>query len=323
MPAIRRDRDAPAARRAARDRGAHGLPAARDAAGLGRARTSARCAAPGAAIVSLYARGRDYHKVLRQRLQALASRIEGEVGAFGYRVATDSAPVLEVELARKAGLGWRGKHTLLLSQEAGSTFFLGEILTDLPLPVDAPTTEHCGTCTRCIDICPTQAITGAVPARRAALHLVPDDRAAGLDSGGAAAADRQPRLRLRRLPARVPVEQVRAHRDPAGLRRAQWAGPCDAGGTVRLDRRGVRRAACGLGDPAHRLRALAAQHRGRARQRPLVAAMSSPRCAPAPTIRTPSCASMSRGRSRATPRARAVRRSATAAASPSPPVSGT
>jgi len=126
-----------------------------------------------AAVVSIYARGRDYHKVLRQRLQQLAARIEGEVGSFGYRVATDSAPVLEVELARKAGIGWRGKHTLLLAPDAGSMFFVGEILTDLPLPIDAPTTEHCGTCERCIDICPTRAITGPyeLDARRCISYL--------------------------------------------------------------------------------------------------------------------------------------------------------
>jgi epoxyqueuosine reductase len=128
---------------------------------------------PGAAVVSLYARGRDYHKVLRSRLQSLATRIEGEVGHFGYRVATDSAPVLEVELARKAGIGWHGKHTLLLTQDAGSMFFLGEILTDLPLPVDAPIVERCGTCARCIDICPTRAITGPyqLDARRCISYL--------------------------------------------------------------------------------------------------------------------------------------------------------
>jgi len=128
---------------------------------------------PGTAVVSIYARGRDYHKVLRARLQSLADRIEAEVGRFGYRVATDTAPVLEVELARKAGLGWRGKHTLLLSQEAGSMFFLGEILTDLPLPVDAPVAERCGTCSRCIDICPTGAITAPyeLDARRCISYL--------------------------------------------------------------------------------------------------------------------------------------------------------
>lgn len=126
-----------------------------------------------AACVSIYARGRDYHKVMRDRLQQLATRIEGDIGAFGYRVFTDSAPVLEVELARKSGIGWRGKHTLLLSQDAGSMFFVGEILTDLPLPVDAPADEHCGTCTRCIEICPTRAITAPyqLDARRCVSYL--------------------------------------------------------------------------------------------------------------------------------------------------------
>lgn len=135
-------------------------------------------AQPEAAIVSVYARGRDYHRVLRDRLQKLATRIEVEFGRFGYRVATDSAPVLEVELARKAGLGWRGKHTLLLSQDAGSMFFIGEILTDLPLAVDAPVADHCGTCSRCIDVCPTQAITAPyqLDARRCISYLTIEHR---------------------------------------------------------------------------------------------------------------------------------------------------
>jgi epoxyqueuosine reductase len=134
---------------------------------------SRRAADGEAALVSIYARGRDYHKVLRQRLQQLAARVEAAIGGFGYRVCTDSAPVFEVELARKSGLGWRGKHTLLLSQEAGSMFFLGEILTDLPLPVDAALDEHCGSCTRCLDVCPTHAITAPynVDARRCISYL--------------------------------------------------------------------------------------------------------------------------------------------------------
>jgi epoxyqueuosine reductase len=110
------------------------------------------------AFVSRYAVGRDYHKVVRARLQRLADRIAAEVGEFGYRVFTDSAPVMEVELAARAGLGWRGKHTLLLAREAGSYFFLGEIYTDLPLPPDTPVGEHCGTCAKCIEACPTGAI---------------------------------------------------------------------------------------------------------------------------------------------------------------------
>jgi epoxyqueuosine reductase len=125
-----------------------------------------------AAYIARYARGRDYHKVLRSRLQQLCERIEAETGAFGYRVFTDSAPVMEVELAVRAGLGWRGKHTLLLDRQ-GSWFFLGEVMTDLPLPVDAPVEEHCGSCRRCIDVCPTQAIVGPyeLDARRCISYL--------------------------------------------------------------------------------------------------------------------------------------------------------
>ena len=125
------------------------------------------------AYIARYARGRDYHKVLRSRLQRLADRIADEVGEFGHRVFTDSAPVMEVELAAKAGLGWRGKHTLLLTREAGSYFFLGEIYTDLPLPVDTPTGNHCGTCAKCIEVCPTQAIRGpySLDARRCISYL--------------------------------------------------------------------------------------------------------------------------------------------------------
>ncbi|MDH4174745.1 MAG: tRNA epoxyqueuosine(34) reductase QueG [Betaproteobacteria bacterium] len=125
------------------------------------------------ASISRYARGRDYHKVLRGRLQKLCERIEVEAGPFGHRVFADSAPVMEVELAAKAGIGWRGKHTLLLSREAGSWFFLGEVYTSLPLPADAPASEHCGTCTKCIDVCPTQAITAPyqLDARRCISYL--------------------------------------------------------------------------------------------------------------------------------------------------------
>ncbi len=125
------------------------------------------------ATIAHYAHGRDYHKVLRARLQSLAGRIAAAVGPFGHRVFTDSAPVMEVELARQAGLGWRGKHTLLLSREAGSMFFLGEIFVDLPLPVDAPVGEHCGSCQACIDVCPTGAIIGPyqLDARRCISYL--------------------------------------------------------------------------------------------------------------------------------------------------------
>ncbi|MDK9724724.1 MAG: tRNA epoxyqueuosine(34) reductase QueG [Sterolibacteriaceae bacterium MAG5] len=132
------------------------------------------CLADGSrASVSRYALGRDYHKLLRARLQKLADRIAAEVGEFGHRVFTDSAPVMEGAIAAQAGLGWRGKHTLLLSREAGSWFFLGEIYTELPLPADAAITDHCGTCTACLDACPTQAIVapGRVDARRCISYL--------------------------------------------------------------------------------------------------------------------------------------------------------
>jgi epoxyqueuosine reductase len=147
-----------------------------------RAAEWARIDDPAAAVVSVYARGRDYHKVMRSRLQQLADRIEAEIGPFGYRVFTDSAPVLEVELAQKAGNGWRGKHTLLLQRDAGSLFFIGEILVDIPLPTDAKTHpehapehegSHCGSCTKCINVCPTQAIIGPyrLDARRCISYL--------------------------------------------------------------------------------------------------------------------------------------------------------
>ncbi len=128
---------------------------------------------PGTGLVSRYALGRDYHKVLRRRLQRLATRIEGQIGPFGYRVFVDSAPVLEKALAEKAGLGWIGKHSNLLNREAGSWFFLGEIYTDLPLPVDRPAQNHCGDCVRCIEACPTGAIVGPyqVDARRCISYL--------------------------------------------------------------------------------------------------------------------------------------------------------
>ena len=128
---------------------------------------------PAAAFISRYALGRDYHKVLRSRLQKLAHRIEAEVGPFGYRAFVDSAPVMEKALAAKAGLGWIGKHSNLLARDAGSWFFLGELYTDLPLPLDAPVDEHCGDCRACLDICPTRAIVAPyqVDARRCISYL--------------------------------------------------------------------------------------------------------------------------------------------------------
>ena len=133
---------------------------------------------PERGFISRYALGRDYHKTLRQRLQKLADRIVAAVGPFGYRVFVDSAPVLEKALARDAGLGWIGKHTNLLNRKAGSWFFLGELFTDLPLPIDAAPTNHCGSCTACIDICPTRAIRGPyqLDARRCISYLTIEHR---------------------------------------------------------------------------------------------------------------------------------------------------
>ncbi len=129
---------------------------------------------PQQAYISRYATGRDYHKIIRSRLQKLAEKISKVTGEFGYRAFTDSAPVLEKAVARNSGLGWIGKHTNLINPNTGSWFFLGEIYTDLPLPVDKPfVTDHCGSCTACIDICPTQAIVGhyQVDARRCISYL--------------------------------------------------------------------------------------------------------------------------------------------------------
>ena len=138
------------------------------------ARPSAEILAdPTKAFIARYALGRDYHKVLRGKLQRLAERIRDSIGDFGFRVFTDSAPVLEVALAAKSGIGWQGKHTMLLTRDAGSWFFLGEIYTDLPLPVTAPQSSHCGTCQTCIDVCPTGAIVAPyeLDARRCISYL--------------------------------------------------------------------------------------------------------------------------------------------------------
>ena len=145
----------------------------RDSPPQWREQETARLQRPGEAVVSIYARGRDYHKVLRSRLQALADRLAIEVGPFGHRVFTDSAPVLEVELAARAGIGWRGKHTLALQREAGSMFFLGELFTSLALPPTAPAEPHCGSCTACLDACPTGAIVAPyrLDARRCISYL--------------------------------------------------------------------------------------------------------------------------------------------------------
>jgi epoxyqueuosine reductase len=130
--------------------------------------------------ISRYALGRDYHKMMRKRLQQLANRIGEEIGEFGYRVFVDSAPVLEKPLAQRAGLGWVGKHSNILCREAGSWFFLGEIYTTLPLPADSPIEEHCGSCQACIEVCPTAAIVEpyVVDARRCISYLTIEHRGA-------------------------------------------------------------------------------------------------------------------------------------------------
>ena len=153
------------------------LPALAEVAAAGAASWQAvefsRLERPGEAIVSVYARGRDYHKVMRSRLQKLGERIAAHVETLGHRAFTDSAPVLEAELAARSGQGWRGKHTLLLNREAGSMFFLGEIYVDLALPQSAPVSSHCGSCSACIDVCPTRAIIAPhkLDARRCISYL--------------------------------------------------------------------------------------------------------------------------------------------------------
>jgi len=219
------------------------------------------------AYVARYALGRDYHKLMRNRLQKLADRIAEEVGPFGHRVFVDSAPVLERALARNAGLGWIGKHTCLIDRDGGSWFFLGEIYLDLPLPVDPPASGHCGTCTRCIDVCPTGAITAPhrLDARRCISYLT-------IEHEGSIDEELRPLIGNRIFGCDdcqlvCPWNKFEEDRRTR-LPRAQQPRPRHAGRAVRMDGRRIPAAHGRLRNPPQRARALAAQHRRRAGQRP-------------------------------------------------------
>ena len=211
--------------------------------------------------VSRYALGRDYHKVLRARLQSLCERIQDAVGPFGHRVFTDSAPVLEKPLARNAGLGWIGKHTNLIDAKAGSYFFLGEIYLDLKLPADEPSTAHCGTCSACMPACPTGAIVAPyrLDARRCISYLT-------IELAGAI-----PEEFRRAIGNRIygcddcqlvcPWNKFARPSCGEGLRGPAWFGSCAAHRPVRVERGrffGEDQWQC---HPAHRLRTMAAQCR--------------------------------------------------------------
>jgi epoxyqueuosine reductase len=193
-------------------------------------------------VVSVYARGRDYHKVVRQRLQKLASawsrRARGQCPAPAFRVFTDSAPVLEAELATRSGLGWRGKHTLVLQREAGSMFFLGELFVGLALPPTPPTTAHCGQCRACLDLCPTGAIVAPyrLDARRCISYLtiehdgpIPEALRPLMGNRIYGCDDCQLACPWNKYARRSPLADFTP-------RRAAWAGPGQAAGTVAMER---------------------------------------------------------------------------------------
>ena len=221
---------------------------------------------PQLAYVSRYALGRDYHKVLRGLLAQLAGQAARRLGPFGYRVCVDCAPVLESALARDAGLGWIGKHTNLIARDAGSWFFLGEILTDLPLPPDAPASAHCGSCSACIPACPTAAIVAPyrLDARRCISYLT-------IEHHGAIPLELRPAIGNRIYGCDDcqlvcpwnKFAHAAAHPDFKVRHGARCSIPA---GPVPLERVAVRGAHARLGDLPHRLRALVAQHRGGARQ---------------------------------------------------------
>ena len=215
--------------------------------------------------ISVYARNRDYHDVVKGMLKHLAQFV---VSRFGpdVKVFVDTAPVMEKPLAERAGIGWQGKHTNLVSRTHGSWLFLGEIYTTLDIPPDAPHADRCGTCTRCLDVCPTDAFPAPyrLDATRCISYLTIEHRRP--DPARTAPADGQSHLRLRRLPGGLPVEPLRprdAARQAAGPRRSDGAAP---GGTRRPGRRGVPRHVQRIADQAHRPRPLRAQRADRHRQ---------------------------------------------------------
>ena len=230
-----------------------------DAPGAWQAVEWARLQRPDEGIVSVYARGRDYHKVLRNRLQKLAERIAQEVGPFGHRAFTDSAPVLEAELARRSGQGWRGKHTLVLNREAGSMFFLGEIYVDLALEPTAPVTAHCGSCAACITACPTGAIVAPhrVDARRCISYLT-------IEHAGAIPEELRPLMANRiygcdDCQLACPWNKFAQPQPPARLRCARGPVRRAAGALLCLGRADLSAPDRRQSHPAHRPCALAAQ----------------------------------------------------------------
>jgi ferredoxin len=245
-----------------------------------RATLHERLADPAGAFISRYALGRDYHKVLRRRLQHLADRLAAHIGPFGHRVFVDSAPVMEKPLAEKAGLGWIGKHSNLINPRAGSWFFLGEIYTDLPLPPDQPMANHCGRCRACLDACPTGAIVAPyqVDGRRCISYLTIELK--GAHPRTATPTHRQPHPRLRRLPARLPLEPLRPAHRRKRLPAPSRPGHRHPDRPVRLGRADLPQPHRGFGHSPTRARTLVAQSRRCARQCPRLT--GSPDCTRSP-----------------------------------------
>ena len=214
--------------------------------------------------IARYALGDDYHAILQEKLEALAAEIRA-AGAQA-RVYVDTGPILEKPLAARAGLGWQGKSTMLIHRDFGPWLLLGEIVTTLDLAPDAPAPDRCGTCSRCVDACPTGAITAPLPTRCAPLHRLPDHRAEGLDSRGVAAADRRPGLRLRRVSRCVPVESFRADHPRGALFGATGRRARPTARFAGDHRRGVQAAVCAQSDPAGETARAPAQRLRGARQ---------------------------------------------------------